>query len=593
MENQTEKLPERVFDLVYAQLEKYPDLEMFATKKNGSWEKMHTSEFLTFASQVSKALINMGVEQGDKIGLVTENRVEWNIIDIAVQQIGAVLVAVYPNISTRDYRYIFNDAGIKYAFVSSIDLFSKIDSIRNELPLLVEIFTFNKIPEAKYWKSILDYQETNEPQLLEKRKNAVKGEDLLTLIYTSGTTGDPKGVMLTHNNMIAEITGTSFATPTDAYDRALTFLPVCHAYERMFHYIYINKGNTIYFAESLDTLGENFKEVKPHIFGAVPRVLEKVYGKIMATGNTLPEMKKKIFFWAISVGEKYEIENRSLWYNLQLAVARKLVFNKWVEALGGEVKGCTVGSAAMQERLLRLFLAAGIPLLEGYGLTETSPCVSVNCLKRGRKIGTVGPMLINAEVKFAEDGEILVRGGMVMKGYYNKPEETAKVIVDGWLHTGDIGELVDGKYLKITDRKKEIFKTSGGKYIIPQQMENKFGESKYIEQIMVIGEGEKFPAAFIVPSYTEMLNWAKFKNLEEAKLSKEDFLRSAVVKAKIEKEVSRINQEFGNWEQIKKIAILANEFSVETGELTPTLKFKRKIIIEKYKADYQLIFNEN
>lgn len=585
-------MPKRIFDLAYLQLERYPNLNMFSTKVNGKWEFLTTEQFLQKTMEVSKALIHLGVEKNDKIALVTENRVEWNIIDVAVQQIGAVLVAVYPNISTKDYRYIFNDAAIKFAFVSSEAIYEKINPLRGELPELKEIFTFNEVPNAIHWNALFNYEETNEGELVEQRKNAVTTDDLLTLIYTSGTTGDPKGVMLTHSNMIAEVYGTSYATPAVAYDRALTFLPVCHAYERMFHYIYINKGISIYFAESIDALGENFKEVKPHIFGAVPRVLEKVYGKIMATGNALPPFKKKIFHWAISVGEKYELEGNSAFYNFKLAIARKLVFSKWVEALGGEVKGCTVGSAAMQERLLRLFLAAGVPLLEGYGLTEASPCVAVNCYKRGRKIGTVGPLLINAEAKIAEDGEILIKGGMVMKGYYNKPDETAKTIIDGWLHTGDIGEIVDGKFLKITDRKKEIFKTSGGKYIIPQQMENKFGESKYIEQIMVIGEGEKFPAAFIIPSYAELKVWAKFKRLKEEALPREEFLNSEVVKLKIEKEVARINKEFGNFEQIKKIAILVNEFTVETGELTPTLKFKRKIILEKYKKQYQMIYSD-
>lgn len=592
MKNQEDKLPSRIFDLAYLQLEKYPNLNMFASKKEGKWQFLSTQAFLDETVRVSKALIHLGVGKGDKVALVTENRVEWNIIDIAVQQIGGVLVAVYPNISTNDYKYIFNDAQIKFAFVSSEEIYHKIDVLREDLLLLKEMYTFNEVEGALNWNVIFDFQETNETETLKARSEAVTSEDLLTLIYTSGTTGNPKGVMLTHGNMIAEVTGTSFSTPTTDYDRALTFLPVCHAYERMFHYIYLNKGNTIYFAESIDALGENLKEVKPHIFGAVPRVLEKIYNKIMASGNSLTGLKKKIFFWSIAVGEKYEIENRSFIYNIQLAIARKLVFNKWVKALGGEVKGCTVGSAAMQERLLRLFLAAGIPLLEGYGLTEASPCVAVNCLKRGMKIGTVGPLLINAEAKIAEDGEILIRGGMVMKGYYNQPEETAKVLIDGWLHTGDIGELVDGKYLRITDRKKEIFKTSGGKYIIPQQMENKFGESKYIEQIMVIGEGEKFPSAFIVPSYSEMLAWAKYKKLSEATLMKEAFLTSKVVKDKLMKEVGKINQEFGHWEQLKEIAILPHEFTVESGELTPTLKFKRKIILQKYKTAYDSIYKE-
>lgn len=397
--------------------------------------------------------------------------------------------------------------------------------------------------------------------------------------------------MLAHRNLLADTMSSEYSFPVERGDRALSFLPVCHAYERVFQYVYMYKGLTIFFAQSMDTIGEDFKSVRPHIFSAVPRVLEKVYEKIKAKGDQLTGLKRNIFFWSLRIGEQYTLGNRSWWYDVKLSIARKLVFSKWREALGGDIKGIASGSAALQERLIRLYMAAGIPIYEGYGLTEAGPCIAVNCFKRGMKIGTVGLPLINIEIRLADDGEILTKGENNMIGYYKNEEATAEVLKDGWLYTGDIGQWVDGKFLKIIDRKKEMFKTSGGKYIVPQQLESKIAESSFIEQVMVIGESQKFPAALIVPSYVNLLEWGKQTVPALAELSKIEFLNSPEVKRQIESELDRINQNFGSWEQIKKFAIIPNEMTIETGELTPTLKMKRKVILQKYAKEVETIYN--
>ncbi len=412
------------------------------------------------------------------------------------------------------------------------------------------------------------------------------------MIYTSGTTGNPKGVMLSHENLLADVLSSEYSFPVQAYDRALSFLPACHAYERVFQYVYIKIGMPIYFAQSMETIGQDMKEVKPHILSAVPRVLEKVYDKIMATGEQLTGIKRTLFFWAIALGEQFDLDETKLsaWYKFKLAIARQLIFSKWKDALGGNIKGIASGSATLQTKLIKLYLAAGIPIYEGYGLTEAGPCLSVNCIKRGMKIGTVGLPLVDIEIKLAEDGEILARGKNIMVGYYKNPEATAEVLKDGWLHTGDIGEWVENKFLKIIDRKKEMFKTSGGKYIVPQQIEAKLSESSFIEQIMVVGEGRKFPAALIVPSFTAIKDWAKTnaKNLVES--THEELIKNESIKELIENDVNRLNINFGNWEKSKKFVLVPTEFSVETGELTPTLKMKRRIILTKFEQEINSIY---
>lgn len=584
---------QRLFDIPNFQNKNYPQKDMFSTKTNGKWISTSTEDFLQKVNQISLSLLEMGVKEGDKIALVSTNRLEWNVMDIAIQQTGAIVVPLYPNISSSDYKYIFNDAEIKIAFLGTQELFDKIESVRSELNVNPALFVFDQIEACAHWETIIKKEFSAETsQELEQRKAKIKYEDLATIIYTSGTTGNPKGVMLSHQNLLSNVEACIERIPADENSRVLTFLPVCHVYERMLHYLYMYLGCSIYYAESMDTIGDNIKEVKPHVFTAVPRLIEKVYDKIIAKGDELTGIKRSLFFWAVSVGDEYEVQGKSAWYNFKLAIARKLIFSKWREALGGEVNAIASGSAALQPRLARIFLAAGIPVLEGYGLTETSPVISVNCLKNGIRIGTVGPLIDGVQVKIAEDGEILVKGPNVMMGYYHLPEATAEAIdSEGWFHTGDIGCFEEGKFLKITDRKKEIFKTSGGKYIVPQMMENKFKESRFIEQIVVIGEGQKFPAALVVPNFAFVKEWAKRKKVITA--DNASIADQKEVQDRIMEEINLYNKQFGQWEQIKKIKLLSKEFSIEGGELTPTLKFKRKKMAEKYQKEIEEIYREH
>ncbi|WP_411973313.1 AMP-dependent synthetase/ligase [Sphingobacterium sp. Lzh-3] len=580
----------RLFDLAYLQYNIAPDFPMFSFKKGNEWVKVSNTYFIEQVNETSKGLIALGVQPGEKVALISENRIEWNILDFAIQQIGAVVVAIYPNISTLDYTYIFNHAEIRKCIVSSKTLYTKILTIQDDCPQLNAIYSLDKEDGLNHWHDFVSNGEIITDETLNQLRDGIKTDTLASIIYTSGTTGNPKGVMLSHKNLLADTLSSEYSFPVERGDRALSFLPVCHAYERVFQYVYMYKGLTIFFAQSMDTIGEDFKSVKPHIFSAVPRVLEKVYEKIMATGEQLTGVKRKLFFWSLSIGEQYKLEGRTWWYDLQLNIARKLVFSKWREALGGDIKGIASGSAALQERLIRLYMAAGIPIYEGYGLTEAGPCIAVNCYKRGMKIGTVGLPLIHIEIKLADDGEILTKGENNMIGYYKNPEATAEAIKDGWLYTGDIGEWVDGKFLKIIDRKKEMFKTSGGKYIVPQQIESKLVESSFIEQAMVLGEGRKFPAALIVPNYNNLLEWSRSAFPTLANLSRLDFLNSPELKQKIESELNRINQNFGSWEQVKKFILVPDEMTVETGELTPTLKMKRKVILQKYEQEIEDIY---
>ncbi len=580
----------RLFDLAYLQYNIAPDFPMFSFKKGNEWVKVSNTYFIEQVNETSKGLIALGVQPGEKVALISENRIEWNILDFAIQQIGAVVVAIYPNISTLDYTYIFNHAEIRKCIVSSKTLYTKILTIQDDCPQLNAIYSLDKEDGLNHWHDFVSKGEIITDETLNQLRDGIKTDTLASIIYTSGTTGNPKGVMLSHENLLADTLSSEYSFPVERGDRALSFLPVCHAYERVFQYVYMYKGLTIFFAQSMDTIGEDFKSVKPHIFSAVPRVLEKVYEKIMATGEQLTGVKRKLFFWSLSIGEQYKLEGRTWWYDLQLNIARKLVFSKWREALGGDIKGIASGSAALQERLIRLYMAAGIPIYEGYGLTEAGPCIAVNCYKRGMKIGTVGLPLIHIEIKLADDGEILTKGENNMIGYYKNPEATAEAIKDGWLYTGDIGQWVDGKFLKIIDRKKEMFKTSGGKYIVPQQIESKLVESSFIEQAMVLGEGRKFPAALIVPNYNNLLEWSRSAFPAHANLSRLDFLNSPELKQKMRSELNRINQNFGSWEQIKKFIIVPDEMTVETGELTPTLKMKRKVILQKYEQEIEDIY---
>ena len=582
--------PERLFDLPHYQLATHPNEKMFVSKINGSWQGVSTKEFLEEAQEVSRGLIAKGIEPGDRVGIVSTTRYEWNVMDIGIQQAGAIVVPFYPNISKKDYEYIFNDAGIKLCVVGDEELCNKISEIQDKIPSLKDIYVMDEVAGCTHWSDLKKAGSENADKEIEARKANVKYEDLATIIYTSGTTGNPKGVMLSHRNLLSNVMACKDPIPADENSKVLTFLPVCHVYERMLHYLYMYIGASIHFAESLDTIGDNIREVKPDVFTAVPRLIEKVFDKIMAKGDELSGIKRKLFFWAVELGEQYDPVHRSGWYNFKLKIARKLIFSKWQEALGGNVRAIASGSAALQPRLARIFLAADIPILEGYGLTETSPVCSVNCFKKGIRIGTVGPLIEGVEVKIAEDGEILVKGPNVMMGYYNLPDQTAEVIKDGWFHTGDIGEFIEDKFLKITDRKKEIFKTSGGKYIVPQAIENKFKQSRFIEQIMVIGEGEKFPAALIVPSFDFVREWAKRKSIDLGDGSNASLCSNQKVHDRIMREVEEFNEDLGKWEQIKKIELLPQEMSIEGGELTPTLKLKRKKIMEIHAESVSRIY---
>jgi len=583
---------QRLFDIPYYQLENFPKQDAFCTKVNGQWVKTSTAEFIEQVNYVSAGLIQLGIQKGDKVGMVSSNnRTEWNIVDIAILQIGAIDVPVYPTITEADNKFIFNDAEVKLCFVSDSELSAKINNIKDEIPSLNEIYTFDTVEGAKSWKEILEAGKTAGNDTVQERKSDVEEQDLATLIYTSGTTGTPKGVMLSHKNIVSNAKACNPMLPIDEHSRALSFLPACHIYERMMHYMFMHIGVSIYFAETLDTIGENLKEVKPHGFTAVPRLLEKVYDSIVNKGKELTGIKKMLFFWALDLGHRYELNGANgWWYELQLALARKIIFIKWKEGLGGNVGVIASGSAALQPRLARVFTAAGIPIMEGYGLTETSPVVSVNSYHpNGVMFGTVGKLLRDVEVKIAEDGEILIKGPCLMMGYYKRDDLTKKAIdEDGWFHSGDIGEMVNGEFLKITDRKKEIFKTSGGKYVAPQVIENKLKQSFFIEQVIVIGEYQKHPAALIVPSFEFLKKWCVDLGMDTE--SNKEIIKDEIVIHKIKEEVHKINKEFGSWEQIKKFELLDREWTVEDGELTPTLKLKRKNILNNNRALFNKIY---
>lgn len=572
--------PTRLFDLIDYQLAHFPKPDAIANKVNGQWVTYSTSQYFEKATQLSLGLLEIGVVKDDKIAIISHNRPEWNIVDIAIQQVGAVSVPMYPTITEADFRFIFNDADVKIIFVSDHDLYIKARNAAMGLNCVKDIYTFNDIPLAKNWKML--FNGSTSGHMLDEIKTAVRSDDVVTLIYTSGTTGSPKGVMLTHENILSNVKASAPLMPVDSQHRALSFLPLCHIYERMLNYLYLYCGVSIYYAESLETISDNLKEINPHIFVTVPRLLEKVYDKIYAKGADLKGIKKALFFWALNLGLRFETDiDQGWWYNTQLKWANKIIFNKWRDALGGNVRAIVSGGAALQPRLARVFWAAQIKILEGYGLTETSPVLAVNHADpKNNRVGTVGLVLPGVQVMIAADGEILAKGPNIMKGYYNRPELTAEVIdSEGWFHTGDIGEMIEGKFLKITDRKKEMFKTSGGKYISPQMIENKLKESRVIEQAMVIGDGRKFPAAIIVPSFTDLKSWCEIKNIDYTTPS--DMIKNPLILEKFEREIDEINETFAQFEKVKKFILLPNPWTVDTGEMTPKLSLKRRIILEK------------
>ncbi len=584
--------PTRLFDCLDYQLKVLPLPDMFAAKEGGTWKKYSTSEVTDTVNQLASGLLHLGispndmsVEKRDKVAIISKNRPEWLMIDLAVQKIGAVLAPIYPTINVNELQFILNDSQAKVIFVNDEELYLKVKSIKDSVPSLQYIFTLEHVPNAVYWKDCLLPATKERLTKIEQLSAAITPSDLATIIYTSGTTGTPKGVMLSHNNVVSNVCDSNCVFEEIGVEgkRALSFLPLNHVFERMVSYIYIYNSVAVYYAENMEKIGENLKEVKPLIFTTVPRLLEKVYERIMAKAATLTGTKKKLFNWALSLGLKYDVNKKmGMWYNLQLGLANKLIFSKWREALGANVKAIVTGSAACQVKLLRVFTAARVPILEGYGLTETSPVISVNRMNpKNRMFGTVGTLIENVEVKIAEDGEILCKGPNIMMGYYKRPDLTAEVLKDGWFYTGDIGVMIDNKFLKITDRKKEIFKTSGGKYVAPQPIENKMKESKWIEQMMVTGAGEKYTGALIVPAFNALKEWAKEQGIEFN--GNEGIIKNEKVVALIKDAVERYNQNFNQVEQIKKFELLPREWSVEGGELTPTLKLKRKVILEKYR----------
>ena len=584
----------RLFDFPYYQLEHYNIPDALVTKYNGVWVKTSTEEYIAKANAVSRALLRMGIQKNDKIALIsTNNRTEWNIMDIGILQTGAQTVPIYPTISETDYEYILNHSGAIYCFVSDIEVLQKINLIKSNLPNLKEVFSFDEIEGCKNWNHLLALGANQSNQdVVEDRKNSIKTEDLATIIYTSGTTGKPKGVMLSHKNIVSNVIDSSPRIPFEkGKSRAMSFLPVCHIFERMILYLYQYYGVSIYFGESIDKIGDNIKEVRPTVMSCVPRLIEKVYNSIYSKGLELTGIKRKLFFWAVNLGLRYKPYGANgFWYELQLKIARKLIFSKWRQGLGGNLDLLVSGSAALQPRLARVFAAAEMPVVEGYGLTETSPVISVNDMRNfGFKVGTVGKLIDNVEVKIAEDGEILCKGPNVMIGYYKDEELTKQVLADGYFHTGDIGEIDSDGFLKITDRKKEMFKTSGGKYISPQLLENAMKQSRFIEQIMVIGDGQKMPAAFIQPNFEFVREWEKLHKIPVDKTN-EELVSNPKVIERIQEEIDILNKKFGNWEQIKRFELTPDVWSISGGHLTPTLKLKRKIIMEKYSDLYQKIY---
>lgn len=582
----------KLFDILDHQLQNAPQPCALAGKEQGKWVQYSTEQFKHTADRISYALLQLGIGVGDKIALISNNRPEWNFADMGILQTGAVNVPVYPTISDHDLRFILMDAEVKIVFVSTADLESKTRKACEGMVSPPEIYTFNKVEGAKHFQDLIRLGESHpNPEKLQSIKSSIQPSDLATLLYTSGTTGDPKGVMLCHTNLVSNFIAVKDLPPVKAGDRVLSFLPLNHIYERMLTYLYMYLGASVWYAESMESIGDNIRELKPVAFSAVPRLIEKVYDRIISKGSALEGTKKKLFFWALELGLKYDPENPGpLTYRIQLALANKIIFTKWREALGGNVKAIVSGGAALNPKLARVFWAAGIPVLEGYGLTETSPVITVNTLEPGGMgVGTVGRVISQVQVKIAEDGEILTKGPNLMMGYYKRPDLTAEVIDPaGWFHTGDIGEW-RGDKLRITDRKKEIFKTSGGKYIAPQYIENKLKESRFIEQAMVIGENQKFASALIVPAFAHIRDWGKERGLDSATDS--EIASHPEVKKKINEEIELINKTLGNFESIKKAELLSAEFSIQKGEMTPKLSLKRKVIIENNKGLIERIYN--
>ncbi len=590
---------QRLFDIVAQRAGDAPDAVMLAGKENGNWRTYTCREVWDTANALAGGMRGLGIEnlvlqpdEQEKIAIISPNRPEWIITDLAAQLSGSVLTPIYPTISPHELAYIFREAEVQMVFVADNDIYQRFREAFAEVPTLRYIYSFNEVPGVQNWKEICDPSRAPDTASLAR----ISTDTLATIIYTSGTTGDPKGVMLSHRNIVSNvIDSTSCFTFAEEGSKALSFLPLNHIFERMVTYVYLHGKLCIYYAESMDTIGQNLKEVKPLVFTTVPRLLEKVYERIMANGMLLTGIKKFLFFWALDLGFRYDNHNPgSLWYRLQLWLANVIIYSKWRAALGNSVKAIVVGSAACQERLARIFTAARVVIMEGYGLTETSPVVTVNRFEsENRRIGTVGPLIENVGLRFAEDGEIWVRGSNVMMGYYKHPDLTAATMEDDWFKTGDIGSLIDGRFLKITDRKKEIFKTSGGKYVAPQAVENKMKESPFIEQMMVTGNGRKFVGALIVPSFSQLRKYLKEK-FPAIQIPDKDneLVKLPQVVACIQQQIDEMNPLFSHPEQVKKFVLLGGEWTIDNGELTPSLKVKRKVIDQKYAAEIEKMYDD-
>lgn len=583
----------RLFDLLpNYELSFKPKDDVLAGKVNGEWVKYDIKAYREAADNISYGLLQLGIKKGDKIATIANNRPEWNFIDMGIMQTGAIHVPIYPTISEDDYKYILKHAEVKYVFISGKELLRKIEHILPEIDNIIDIYTILKIDERKHLNDLIETgKKTENKEQLDTIKANIDEDDVASLIYTSGTTGFPKGVMLTHKNILSNVIASDPIFPVDETSRGLSYLPLCHVYERMVNYVLQIKGVSIYYAESMATIVDNIQEVQPHIMTTVPRLLEKVYDKILAKGRKLTGLKKQIFFWAVNLGLRYQYDRPDRFvYNIQLKIANKLVFNKWRDALGGNMKSIVSGGAALQPRLTSVYNAANIPTVEGYGMTESSPVIAVNTFEKGkRKIGTVGPPLFNVEVKISDRGEILVKGPNVMKGYFKQPELTKEAVFDGWLHTGDVGIVDEDGMLKITGRVKEIFKTSMGKYISPVLLENKIKESPFIDQIMVIGENQKFAATLVVPDFEYMRTWCKIKEIPYS--TNTEMIKNKEFKDRIKKELDCFNKQFGDTEKIKKFELIDHEWTVESGEITANLKLKRRTILEKYKDLINKIYN--
>ncbi|MBI3501824.1 MAG: long-chain fatty acid--CoA ligase [Bacteroidetes bacterium] len=584
----------RLFDILYQFHEKYPKADALSKKENGKWISYSTKDFIDYSENLACGLLALGVQREDKIAILANNRPEWNFADMGIQMSGCILIPIYPTVSEHDLEFILKDAQVKYIFVSAEDIYNKVKTVSANVPGMKDIYTFNSFPAAKHFTDLVELGKKNKDEAkLKSIKDSIKENDLATILYTSGTTGTPKGVMLSHNNIFSNVYAVRHLPPCDHNDKCLSFLPLNHIYERMLVSLYMYLGVSIYYAESLETIGDNLREIKPNVFSCVPRLLEKVYDRIVSKGNELTGIKRKLFFWALALGEKFEgVGKGSWWYNFQLKLANKFIFSKWREALGGNVRAAVSGGAALNPRLAKIFWAAQIPVLEGYGLTETSPVIAVNTLEPdGMKFGTVGKVIEGVTVKIAEDGEILCKGPNIMLGYYKRPDATAEAIdKDDWFHTGDIGILEEGKYLKITDRKKEMFKTSGGKYIAPQMIENKIKECPLVEQVMVIGENQKFASALIVPSFIKL----KMKYEKEGKPypGNEEAIKNIELKKIIHDHIERMNKSLAQYESIKKFELLSKDWSIDGGEMTPKLSLKRKVILEANKNLVEKIYLE-